>query len=303
MNEYKAVRSSKAISQSIVEVLEQTDPQTYTYRNRARTILEINDSLQDRAGEPLEDLFAEWREKYGNLDGLDVAERECQAFQAQKKLLAVPYRDSDKKPCRTLRKPISAKSPLKIIDQQLYDQAAKDGFPPEFFRTSYFNHVTLYCLPENTDLNFSEFHGCTFAVCRIRYASFGCAKFYDSEFHSCDLHNVAFMYSSFAHTQFNDSLLDGISFRNASMYFCDTLDCTMRNVSFLDAALDNCRYGRINSAEIRDLHSADITRSGATGEDCKMNRDAVFLELGVPDGLEPEPPMPPKHKRRIEQER
>ena len=74
---------------------------------------------------------------------------------------------------------------LKIVNQRLYDCAAKAGFPPNFFRETYFDQVTFYCIPDHTDFNFSYFSNCTFAVCRIREATFDGATLSSSEFHSC----------------------------------------------------------------------------------------------------------------------
>lgn len=136
-------------------------------------------------------------------------------FQAQKELLSRPYDKSSSQQYPYKIFDPSEKRPLKIVDQRLYDRAAKDGFPPGFFRETYFDRVTFYCIPDHTDFNFSRFSNCTFAVCRIKEATFDGAAFTSSEFHSCAMQYVTFFHASIAHTHFHDSTLQNVSFQKA----------------------------------------------------------------------------------------
>lgn len=306
MNNHKAVRSTVEISKSIVDILEETDPQTYNGVNRAQTIRAVNDTLQGRGERPLGDLVAELPRKCSYYEG-EVAAifQEIRDFQAQKKLQAEPRWKYSGKVYKFKMYDADPERPLKIINQALYDLAVKDGFPSDFFRSSHFDRVTFYCLPDETDLNFSEFHGCTFAVCRIRGARFDGARIYDSEFHSCEIRNTTFFHAIIANTHFHDSLLSLVSFQGARLKRCNTIDCHMGRVNFLNATLDGCNYGRITPGNIHNLYTATITQGGATAEECQRNRAAIFQALQVPDEPEPNraPDVPPKHKRRAGPER
>ncbi len=106
-----------------------------------------------------------------------------QDFQHQKSLLSQGYtKISDAQYSYKMH------SGRKVIDQQLYDQAAKDGFPAGFFRDSFFHRVTLYCLPDGQYCSNSVFDLCTFAVCRINgYVDFSHCSFCGGEFHSLNV--------------------------------------------------------------------------------------------------------------------
>ena len=168
----------------------------------------------------------------------------------------------------------------KVIDQQLYDQAAKDGFPAGFFRDSFFHRVTLYCLPDGQYCSNSVFDLCTFAVCRINgYVDFSHCSFYGGEFHSCALDDVNFGEATIAHTRFYDSTLKDVSFQMAHMKSCGMSDCTLEHLDFLCATLDDCSFTRTTASDIRYLRSAAITKRGATLEEVWRNREAVLSVL------------------------
>lgn len=295
MSDYKPVKSSHAISMSIADYLEQADPRAYNGMNRAQTIRAVNDILQGRAERPLAEFLSELRCVGGQSDGeIECIEQDIHAFQTQKALLGQPYVKSSAKEYKFHMYDGYSARPLKIINQQLFDWAAKAGFPPEFFRESYFDHVTIYCMPDGTDCNFSVFRDCTFAVCRIREATFDGTSMYDSEFQSCDLRYVTFFQASIAYTHFRDSTLSDVSFQSACLRNGHTIDCLMERVSFLHATLDGYSFGRVTPTVIRDLSTATITQGGATAEECRRNRAAIFQALGVKDSTDPLRP----HKRR-----
>lgn len=292
MPDYKSVPSSLEISRRIADCLEDIDPIQYNGANRARRVQNINDRIQGRNDMPLAELL-DWTER---AQGGEYAARvqglrqSIQDFQAQKALLATPYTKTSGKQYKYRFMDLDPARPLKIINQQIYDWAAKAGFPLDFFRESYFDHVTLYCLPDRADCNFSRFDGCTFAVCRIQDVRFDGVSLYGSEFHSCAVSHTTFFHGILAHTHFRDCTMEWASFQRARLARCNFLDCTLDSVNFLAATLDGCSVGRCQVRNIRCLDQAEITMGGATAEECRKNRSAIFKALGVPE--------PPEKKRR-----
>ena len=53
------------------------------------------------------------------------------------------------------------------------------------------------------------------------------------------------------------------------------------SINYLIATLDDCSFGRVTASDIRHLDTAAITQGGATQEECRRNRDAIFQALGV----------------------
>lgn len=297
MSDYKAVRSSWELSMSIADILEMSAPHTYNGRNRAQTVRALNDILQGRAEKSPDSLLAELKKADGSDGGkFNAICQDIQDFRAQKCLLTECYPKQSDDAYYFQMNDCDPEYPLKIINQSLYDRAAKDGFPLEFFRKSYFDHVTFYCLPDNADLNFSVFQDCTFSVCRIQGAAFDGTRIYGSEFHSCELRNTTFFHASIAHTHFKDSTLSLVSFQRASLKACNTIDCTMNRVNFQSTILDGCSYGRIQAEGIRNFHTATITQGGATGDECHRNRASIFQALQVPDALQPRRTVPSPRK-------
>lgn len=306
MAEYQKVRSTLEISRHIAFCLDTLEPQYFSGISYAETVRHINDILQGRAERTVEALVGELRQKGPGLArNMELISRDIQAFEAQKELLVFPYRKSSSSQYAYKTFDLDPDDPLKIIDQQIYDQAAKDGFPPDFFRKSYFDGVTFYCLPDHTDLSFSVFQECTFAVCRIKGATFDSVRLYGCKFHSCDISCDTFFRATIANTHFRDSSMESVFFQRATLKRCNTIDCKMVRVNFLKATLDGCSYERIDPANIRDLHTATITQGGATEEECQRNREAIFRTLQVPDRpeLDRAPDIPPKRKRRSGPER
>ena len=287
IDEHRKVMGSHQISIRAADLLEDMRPQHYNGRNRAQTVRTINDILQGRTERTVDAFLIGLR----NTGGEDYAQRveeisrEIQAFLTQKELLTQPYTKSSSKQYkyRSYDPPIGRK--LKIVNQRLYDCAAKAGFPPNFFRETYFDQVTFYCIPDHTDFNFSYFSNCTFAVCRIREATFDGATLSSSEFHSCVMQYATFFNASIDHTHFHDSTLRNVSFQEARLKSCNTVDCELDGVGFLNATLDGCFFGRVAARSIRGLHTATITQGGATDSEVKRNRESIFAALRPEQGL------------------
>lgn len=283
MNDYKAVRSSLDISKSIAFYLEMSDPAAFRLRDRAGSIRTINDILQGRSEKTVEAMLAELEQKGGTYYAGEIAilRQNIQDFQRQKMMLTQPYCKSSGKTYRFRTFDNSIGRSLKIVDQKLFDRAAKAGFPPGFFRETYFDQVNIYCLPEHADFYGSTFQNCAFAVCRISAPSFIGASIYSSEFHSCVLEYADFFEAGIAHTHFHDSALSHVTFQKARMKSCNTIDCTLDSINYLTATLDGCSFGRVTASDVRNLDTATITQGGAGQEECRRNRDTIFQALGV----------------------
>ena len=279
MIEYKAVPSGLEIARRIADCLEASAPRGYEPDERPRAIQKLNDILQGRSARSVDDLLAE-------LDKcedprLPAVLEDVRASLRQKELLTMPYvKRAGRQPFTFQHRPVSEGRKLKIIDQQLYDRAAKEGFPVGFFSKSYFDHVTFYCLPDYVDLSGSELHGCKFAVCRIKSVSFGYSRIYDTEFYSSILSHGDMYEATLAHTHFHDCELSHMMVQNARLKNCRTADCTMDSIDYSGSTLDGCTFDRITAGTIR-LDWATITQGGATAEECRQNRESVYRALGV----------------------
>jgi hypothetical protein len=240
------------------------DPVKYPPGEDAKIVRSLNDTLQGRGERTVDELLAEMDAVCGRLAIYNsewlMFRQAIEDFQHQKELLSQPYTKSSDKQYKYRSFDLDPKRPLKIVNQHLYDCAAKAGFPPDFFRETFFNGVTFYCLPDHTDFNFSRFSNCTFAVCRIREATFDGATFSSSEFHSCAIQYATFFKASIAHTHFHDSTLRNVSFQEARLKSCNTVDCEMDGVGFLNATLDNCFFGRV-AAQVTEEAICSATQS------------------------------------------
>lgn len=262
-----------------MEYLIKCDPVKYPPGDYAKIVSDVNDTLQGRGDRTVEELLAEVDAVCGHL-GIYNAEwlmfrQAVDDFQHQKALLSQKYtKISDKQYQYEMH------NGKKVIDQQLYDQAAKDGFPVGFFQHSYFRGVTLYCLPDGQYCQGSEFHQCTFAVCRIcNYVTFECSSFYDCEFHTCALNFVNFWNATLAYTHFYDCKMEDVSFREARLKSCNVMDCVLERINFLLATLDGCTFDKVNAHAIQYLDTATITQGGATSEEVQRNRKAILAAL------------------------
>ena len=298
MAHFQAVRSGLAISQSIADMLERADPTQYHGANRVQTIRETNDILQDRSELSLDMLYSLLAQTCGGEDGqVEKIRRDVEAFCVQKSNRARRYTLTGAQEYHYEMWDFDPKRPLKIISQPLFDHAAEHGFPPDFFTESYFDHVTIYCMPDNVDCSFSQFQSCQFSVCGIRGAVFDNATLDDTDFHSALLRMVNFTGASIAHSHFRDSSLVSVSFQEARLKSCLTLDCTLDRVDFLGAVLDGSSYGRVAASGIQNLPSATITQGGATREEAERLRASIFHELGVPMFQVRQRPRPARQER------
>ena len=281
--DFKAVRSSLDISRSLIFYLSICAPDKYPSMNTARATRAINDILQGRSEHAVDELLTGMDTICGGWPDYDkdrtMLRQRIDDFSHQKELLSHPYAKSSSQQYHYKMFDPSAERPLKIVDQRLYDRAAKDGFPPFFFREAFFDRVTFYCIPDYADFNFSYFNNCTFAVCRIKEATFDGTTFSSCEFHSCAMRYATFFKSSLAHTHFHDSSLQNVSFQRARMKSCHTVDCDLENISFLHTTLDGCSFGRVTAHGISNLHTATITQGGATDEEVTQNQKAILSAL------------------------
>lgn len=283
MNDYKAVRSSREISKHIAVYLELIEPANY--RDRAKTVRRVNDAIQRRSELSPERLLAELEAKIGRYYPLVFADiqEQIQSFLHQKELLPQVYSKRGDKTPPLETHDFGGGRCLKIIGQKDYDACVENGFPPDFFRQSFFDHVTMYCLPDGADFQGSTLQNCEFAVCGIRNASFISASIYSTEFHSSAIHNTNFHHASFAHSHFYDCDLSEIAFQNTYLKSVNTIDCALHRVRFTHATLDGCSFGRVKPSQIFDLYTAKITQGGATEEECRANRASIFKALCVED--------------------
>ncbi len=298
MAHFQAVRSGLAISQSIADMLERADPAQYNGANRTQTIREVNDILQGRSELSFDMLYSILEQKCGGEAGqVEKVRRDAEAFRHQKLCRTLRYTLSGSQEYHYEMWDFDPKRPLKIISQPLFDHAAEHGFPPDFFTESYFDHVTIYCMPDNVDCSFSQFQNCRFSVCGIRGAVFDNATLDNTDFHSALLQMVNFTGASIAHSHFRDSSLVSVSFQEARLKSCLTLDCTLNRVDFLGAVLDGSSYDRVAASGIQNLPSATITQGGATREEAERLRASVFHELGVPMFQVRQRPRPARQER------
>lgn len=55
----------------------------------------------------------------------------------------------------------------------------------------------------------------------------------------------------------------------------------MDGINYSGATLNGCSFGRVTAGTIHDLDRAVITQGGATEEECRQNREAIYRALGV----------------------
>ena len=278
MIDYQAVPSGLDISCRIADCLEAAARREYQFGDRVSTLRALNDILQGRSARSADELLTELEKCGGQIAPVL---QDIQGFLRQKELLTHVYdkRWNGKHYAFEHRNGMENRT-LKVIDQKLYDQAARDGFPPDFFRESYFDRVTFYCLPKFADFLGAELHNCKFAVCRITSTSFVFSHIYDTQFYSSVLNYVDLCGSVLAHTHFRDCELSHVLLQTAKLKTCSTIDCTMDGVDYAGATLDGCTFDRVTAGTIR-LDYATITQGGATEEECRQSREAIYRALGV----------------------
>ena len=107
---------------------------------------------------------------------------------------------------------------------------------------------------------------------------------------------VNFTGASIAHSHFRDCNMMSVSFQDARLKSCLTLDCTMDRVDFLGAVLNGTSYGRINASGIQNLSHTTITQGGATAKEVRDLCASIFRELNVM--MFPAKRRPPADRRR-----
>ena len=167
--EFKAVQSTREISKRIADYLELADPAGYPASERAKTVRAVNDILQGRGERGMDSLLAELEQKCGEsyADKIAGVRRDMEVFMDQKAAMFHAYTLTGKKRYKYKLYDRGSEPPLKIVNQRIFDRAANGGFPPDFFEGAYFDHVTIYCLPDSTHCVDCIFDGCTFAACRM----------------------------------------------------------------------------------------------------------------------------------------
>jgi hypothetical protein len=298
---FQAVRSGAEISISIADLLEQAAPKLYNGANRAKTIREVNDTLHSRSDVSIDMLYKLLGQTCSEHDTgrLEKIKQDIEAFYRQKLCRTLRYTRTGDQKYRYEMWDYDPQQPLKIISQPLFDHAAEHGFPPDFFTESYFDHVTVYCMPDNTDLSFSHFESCRFSVCGIRGAVFDNADLYDTDFHSSLIQGVNFTGASIAHSHFRDCDMVSVSFQDARLKSCLTLDSTMDRIDFRGATLDGSSFGRITASRIFNLYSATITQGGATQEEVKNLQQSVFRALQPPPAHRGRPQRKPSRTETV----
>lgn len=141
-------------------------------------------------------------------------------------------------------------------------------------------------MPDNANCNFSHFSDCSFHVCRLYGVKFWDTRLYGCEFHSCRIEFTLFPDSTLANTHFRDCSIHSAAFLRSRMTRCNTVDCSVGRLNFNGARLDGCTYGRITrlpNSRIEGLEDASITMGGATQEEVRYNRNAIFHALGEQD--------------------
>lgn len=266
--------------------------------DRAKLVREVNDTLQGRADLSVDMLLSILQERAipERVQDVNSVREKIEAFHRQRMMLYKPYTQAGCQAYQYKLCDMDPNHPLKIVDQALFDHAAEHGFPPDFFKESYFDGVTIYCMPDGADCSDSYFRECAFAVCGIRGAVFDRSYLVDSEFHSSILQMVNFTKSKIAYTHFRDSSLVSVSFQDARLHSCLTVDCSMDRIDFLNAELDGASYGRINPHRILNLSSTMITQGGATTEEVTRLRFSIFRELNV--SMFPVKRRPPANRRK-----
>ena len=278
MSDYRQVHSSLAISQHIAGFMDTAGIVQNCY---AVAVSCINDVLQGRASQTVDALFAELKEKGGAVftPEIEFLQTEVEEFLQQKSLLATPYTKPPSAALPYQYDEIYPGEKLKIIDQTLYDRAAADGFPKDFFRRAYFDQVTFYCLPDNADLTHSIFNDCDFMVCRLKGANFRESRLYGGNFHDCNIEDSSFCGATIANINFRDCRLANVSFSYAYMRQCNTVDCSMEEINFYNTVLNSSAYIRVCAKNIRRLYTANITAGGATEQEVKWQRQSIFRAL------------------------
>ena len=230
---YKDVKSSLEISKSIQFYLEMLDHKKYDGNNQVGTIRNINDIFHGRNtdGNTLEMLINELKQNGGNYGKeIEMLCKDIDDFLVQKATMQYLY---IKPSTKEYKFSMYGTEPnrLKIINQRIFDDAVKNGFPYDFFHKSYFDNVKIYCLPDNASCTFSYFNNCSFKVCRAYGARFTNSTFVSTDFQDVFLSSAFFTNAKLYNTHFRDCDLSITSFYNASLKKCNITYCNMQAVN------------------------------------------------------------------------
>ena len=288
ISDYKKVRDSHDIALRLADYLEASSPKQYPPGHRAGTISRINDILQGRAAQKADELFSEITAQGNDPDKGNLFCQDIQDFLRQKRLLTqpTPYHRAEWASPPERLPTIGYEPAKKVIDQKIYDEAVARGFPPSFFKESFFDHVTLYCVPDYMTCARSVFQDCKFSVCRLCGIDFSGASLYSTDFATALMDDVLFDEATLAHTRFFDCNMSRVSFEDARLKSCRMLDCTLERAAFRGATLDGCAFDRMQVKAVTGLYAAVITQGGATEDECRHNRESVFR------ALRPSKPLP-----------
>ena len=294
IDDFKAVRSGLNIARSFYTYLNLCAPPNCPAAGRTRTVEEINNILQGRDKKcsveaflaQVDEICGEWKDYAEDRAMLHQRVRD---FLRQKELLSQKYTKTG-----VWNFECEMRDGKKIINQELYDQAANSGFPPGFFRKTYFDRVTLYCLPDAQDCSESAFNLCSFTVCRINSADFESSAFFNCEFHTCDIVNATFYRAVLDNCRFHDSHCENVSFESALLKSCGFTDGKMKETNYRNATLDGCYFTTTQSRGARNVCTVMVRQSGATTEEERQNRAALLLALKPP----PKARQPPKKAKK-----
>ena len=286
------------MARRIAYYLNVVDPATYPDADQAKTVRMVNDILQGRGERGIDSLWAELEKKGGSrcMERLQEVRRDIGTFLDQRYRVFEPYTKTSRRQYQYQINDSDPKRPLKIVGQRHFDRAVKAGFPPDFFQDTYFDRVTICCVPDYAIVS-SVFEACTFSLCRLAGVRFSRASLYSCAFHSCYLSGTVFDDSTLFHTHFYDCTQHRGGFIRVHLKNCNTMDCVMDSVRFTDSVLDGCAYDRVKASRIRDLHTSVITQGGAAEEECRRNREAIYKALS------PLGPCRDREKARSEPER
>ncbi len=139
MRDYKPVRSSLDISKSVAFYLEMSDPAAFRQGDRAGSIRAVNDILQGRSKRTVGELLKELERKCGTHYAAEITaiQLEIRDFLGQKELLSQVYNKSCNSRAYHFKTYQNRNGrPLKIVDQNLFDKAAEQGFMPQYERNT-----------------------------------------------------------------------------------------------------------------------------------------------------------------------
>lgn len=289
--EYQKVLGGFDIAKKVADFMEDCDP-ALNGSNRASRVGWVNDVLHGRAKETTGDLVISLEKlcKPGHEERQNQIGREILKFSMQQLLIPMRY-DAPDVEMRAYQIPVEDVNGrhLKIINQPIYDEAVKNGFPAGFFRDAYFHAVTFYALPERADFSSSTLLDCKFYVCAARGANFHGSSLHSTDFQTVDLSDANFTNATLAHTHFNDADMKGVGFPYARLKNCNLTHCNMWDVSLAETTLHEVRLAKIEEPRIKHFDMAVFNYGAVEPETAKWLSDKMRAELNIkPNGDTPQ---------------